>query len=295
MNILITGGRGQLGLDLTAVLSQGHTVTAVDLPEIDIADEPGVADLLIRQKPELVINCAAFTRVDDCEHRSEAAWRANATGPQVLARALAPSRIRLFQISTDYVFDGQRGVPEPYTEADAPGPLSEYGRSKLAGERAVLAASPDNAVIRTAWLYGIGGPNFLKTMLRLALDPDRRELRVVDDQFGSPTWSWRLARQIGRLVDGGGGGIYHATAEGYGSWFDLARHFLQCMDAPCNVVPCTTAEYPTPAKRPTNSILDNRRLRSEGICLMRPWRDDVSRFAGEHRERLMAEVAREAS
>ena len=295
MNILITGGRGQLGLDLTAALSESHTVTAVDLPELNITDESAVAGLLGRLAPQVVVNCAAFTRVDDCEHQSEAAWLANATGPRILARALAPSRARLIQISTDYVFDGQRRVPEPYTESDAPRPLSQYGRSKLAGEQAVLDASADNAVVRTAWLYGAGGPNFLKTMLRLALDPDRSEIRVVNDQFGSPTWSWRLARQIGRLVESGGSGIYHATAEGYGSWYDLARHFLGCMDVPCRLVPCTSAEYPTPARRPANSILDNRRLRSEGIWLMQPWRDDVARFAREHGERLRAEVTREGS
>ena len=293
MKILITGGRGQLGSDCAQWLARRHDVTAVDLPELDIADPSAVAALIEGLTPEVVINCAGFTRVDACEAEPAAAWCANAQGPQILVRAVESCGARLIHISTDYVFDGRRAIPEPYLETDTPAPESEYGRSKLAGEQAVLAASDRHMVVRTAWLYGLNGANFPKTMLRLALGPKRFSMSVVRDQVGSPTWSWRLARQIARLAESRGRGIYHATAEGHGSWYDLACHFLDRMAIPHTIVPCTTRDYPTPAKRPANSILENQRLKDEGLHLMVPWRDDVDRFVQAHRDRLMASIEEE--
>lgn len=293
MKILITGGRGQLGRDCMTCLARAHEVTSVDLPELDIADPSAVAELVAHHTPEVVVNCAGFTRVDACETNPDAAWRANAQGPKILAVALAQCGARLIHISTDYVFDGRRAIPEPYLETDHPAPESEYGRSKLAGERAVLEASDRHMVVRTAWLYGANGANFPKTMLRLALNSKHAPIRVVCDQVGSPTWAWRLAGQLACLAESQGRGIYHATAEGHGSWYDLACHFLNRMAVPHQLVPCTTGDYPTPAKRPANSILENQRLKAEGIHRMAPWRDDVDRFVQAHRDRLMEEIEKE--
>ena len=214
----------------------------------------------------------------------------NATGPELLARQCAAHGARLVQISTDYVFDGNRPAPAFYTEADTPNPLSMYGRSKQAGDDAVQAYADNFLILRTAWLYGIGNRNFLKTMLRLALADPERTIRVVNDQHGSLTWSWRLARQIERLLDSDLRGIVHATAEGHSTWYEGARFFLDAMDVPYSMEPCTTADYPTPAHRPANSILENCRLKEAGINGMADWRDDVRLFAERYRDQLLAEA-----
>ena len=196
----------------------------------------------------------------------------------------------MVHVSTDYVFDGRRTVPEPYVEADPPDPISRYGVTKLAGEQAVLESRAACAVVRTAWLYGIKGRNFLKTVLKLALQNPERPLRVVDDQFGSPTWSFRLAQQILQIVEAGARGVFHATAEGHCSWYALADRFLTAMGIACRIEACTSAEFPRPAARPRNSILENTRLKSAGLHLMRDWQADLDEFVGQHRSELVAEA-----
>ena len=165
-----------------------------------------------------------------------------------------------------------------------------YGISKLAGEKAVAEILDNYLIVRTAWLYGIGNKNFLKTMLRLAMADPNRALRVVNDQYGSLTWSWRLALQIEKLIESQLTGIFHATAEGYSTWYEGARFFLNCMQVPYNMEPCTTQEYPTPARRPANSILENGRLKASHCNLMVDWREDVRLFAERYREQLLAEA-----
>ena len=290
MRILITGNRGQLGRDAMEVFGAVHPVRGVDIDELDIADPRAVDALLEEFRPRQILNCAAFTQVDACESRRREAWTANAEGPRNLARAAAACGARLVHISTDYVFDGRRPPPEPYRESDPPNPDSEYGRSKLAGEQAVLAAEGPGTVVRTAWLYGAAGGNFLKTMLRLALADPHRVIRVVDDQYGCPTWSRRLALQLLRLMEGDGRGVYHATGEGHCTWYELARHFLERIDVPHRLEPCTTAEYPTPARRPANSILENGRLKAEGIHLMEPWQADVDAFVDRWGRQILEEA-----
>ncbi|HNR14105.1 MAG TPA: dTDP-4-dehydrorhamnose reductase, partial [Thermodesulfobacteriota bacterium] len=271
MKILITGSTGQLGTDCTAVFSVEHQVTPLSEQELDITDSAAVHRAIRAAKPEVVLNCAAFTRVDACESEIEQTWKINVEGPVILARSIKEAGGRLVHISTDYVFDGTREIPLPYVEDDTPGPLSRYGASKHEAEEAVRHILADATIVRTAWLYGATGTNFLKTMLRLSLQNPNRTIKVVSDQFGSPTWSFRLAQQLIKLIQHGGGGIYHATAEGYCTWYELARYFLSAMNVPFNLVPCSTADYPTPAVRPRNSILENKRLKSETINLMRPW------------------------
>lgn len=290
MKILVTGAGGQLGQDCARVLGPEHTVYAFDSKELDIASERQVRERMAMVRPEAVINCAAFTGVDASESNQEQCWRVNAQGPAYLAATCTEHAARLLHVSTDYVFAGDKPVPRPYTEADPVAPLSEYGRSKLAGEEAVRAACANHIIIRTAWLYGIGGRNFLKTMLRLAVRNPERTIRVVNDQYGSLTWTHRLAEQIRELLDDGLTGTVHATAEGYATWYDGARLFLTAMGVPFSLEPCTTAEYPTPARRPVNSILENRVLKVNGLNRMVPWEEDVQAFARRYRTELLAEA-----
>ncbi|NQU13509.1 MAG: sugar nucleotide-binding protein, partial [Desulfobacteraceae bacterium] len=181
-------------------------------------------------------------------------------------------------------------VPEPYTETDDANPISYYGVTKYEAERAIRSRTDNHVILRTAWLYGIRGHNFLKTMLSLALKNPEREIKVVNDQFGSPTWSFRLALQIEKLMDVEGRGTYHATSQGYCTWYELATHFLDKMDVPHCFVPCTTEEYPTPASRPINSILENHRLKKAGVDLMEEWRNDLEQFVSMFEEKLVNEV-----
>lgn len=290
MNILISGAKGQLGMECVRLLETGHRLTCVDLGELDITVLDHVEKMVAAVQPEVILNCSAYTQVDRCETEKELAWAVNVTGPENLARCAARHDSRLIHISTDYVFDGMKPVPQVYLEDDATAPLSYYGVTKLEGENAVRRHARDYMILRTAWMYGWYGRNFLKTMLKLALKKPGMDLKVVDDQFGSPTWSLSLAGQIQKLIQENGQGVYHATSEGHCSWFDLAVHFLERMNVPHRIRPCTTADYPTPAVRPKNSILENGRLKQDGINLMRDWREDVDRFVDEFRDRLMQEA-----
>lgn len=290
MRVLVAGSCGQLGADVTARLTAAHEVTGADLPGFDITRPGQVADLVADCRPEVIVNCAAFTRVDDCEMREAEARRVNADGPAFLARAARDRGAVLVHVSTDYVFDGTREPPAPYRECDPPCPVSAYGRTKLAGERAVAEAAPRHVILRTAWLYGRHGPNFLKAILRKALRSGGEPFRVVNDQFGSPTWSLRLARQIERLVGSDAQGLYHAAGEGFTTWYALACRFLETLGVPHRIEPCGTDAYPTPARRPRNSILENARLREEGRCVMAGWAEDLETFARQHGESIRDEA-----
>ncbi|MCJ7687044.1 MAG: dTDP-4-dehydrorhamnose reductase [Desulfobacteraceae bacterium] len=291
MKIMILGGKGQLGSDCTNVLNETHDVMSVDLEELDITDISQVEAVAGNFGADVIVNCAAFTRVDDCESEKDLACKVNIEGPSNLAVAAKKQGAQLIHISTDYVFDGRKKVPEPYTEQDETNPISYYGVTKLEAEAAVRRATDNHMILRTAWMYGIRGQNFLKTMLRLALNDPKREIKVVSDQFGSPTWSYRLARQIAKLIESGGQGTYHATSEGYGTWYELATDFLDKMGVPHAFAPCMTKEYPTPATRPMNSILENQRLKEAGLNLMEDWQSDLAEFVLRFRDRLINEAS----
>jgi dTDP-4-dehydrorhamnose reductase len=295
MKILITGGKGQLGADCAQALCGSHDIVAIDLDELDITDMSDVERVVQESCPEIILNCAAYTQVDACETDRELAWHVNVNGPKNLALSARNCHAQMIHISTDYVFDGTRQTPQPYREDDNPAPISYYGKTKLEGEMAVKETTPNHMIIRTAWLYGVNGDNILKTFLRLALKTPEKEIKVVNDQFGSPTWSHRLALQIAKLIETNGQGVYHATSEGYCTWYDLAQYFLQKMEVPHRVVPCTTAEYPTPATRPKNAILENHHLKEQGINLMPFWEEDVTRFVGQHRAALVTEIERQVT
>ncbi|WP_136795748.1 MULTISPECIES: dTDP-4-dehydrorhamnose reductase [Desulfosediminicola] len=294
MKIVITGSTGQLGRDCCALLAENHQVIGCNAPRMDISDAATINSHIARHQPEVLINCAAYTAVDACETEREHAWKVNALGPELLAKASHEHNFRLIHISTDYVFDGSLPAPEAYTENDSTNPLSEYGRSKLAGEEAIARYAEDYVILRTAWLYSAHGKNFLKTMLRLALADKAGKLangvRVVHDQYGSLTWSYTLAQQIERLLTSDIKGIVHATADGYSTWFEAALYFLMKMGIEHNFSPCATSDYPTPAHRPANSILANSRLDGAGISTFRHWQKDIDRFVNHHREELLKEA-----
>ena len=293
MKIMITGDKGQLGADCTNVLGKTHEVLGVDIDEVDIAKLSDI-ELLVQQfAPNIIVNCAAYTRVDDCEIEKELAWKANVTGVENLAKCVDKHGGCLIHISTDYVFDGRKKMPEPYVETDMANPISYYGITKLEGEEAIKRTTDRHIILRTAWLYGIHGRNFLKTILKLSLRSSDNKIKVVNDQFGSPTWTYRLALQIEKLIETNYRGIFHATADGYCTWYELAVYFLKKMEIPYTIIPCTTEEYPTPAVRPINSILENRNLKEKGIDMMANWESDVDKFVINFREVLLKEIEKD--
>ena len=287
MKLLITGAGGQLGQDCVQRMLDRHEICALTSKQLNITQAEAVRETVREIQPDVLINCAAYTAVDACESETNCCMAVNAHGPANLAAACAEFGCRLIHISTDYVFDGSKPVPEPYLESDPVGPISAYGRSKLIGEQAIAARMEKYLILRTAWLYGIGGRNFLKTMLRLAKADPQRTIKVVNDQHGSLTWTMTLAKQIERLLDCDLTGIVHATAEGHGTWYEVAKHFLEAMQVNFSLAPCTTAEYPTPARRPANSILENSRLKEQGLNLMQDWREELDEFVRLHREELL--------
>jgi dTDP-4-dehydrorhamnose reductase len=292
MRILITGGDGQLGKECVSLLGGSHEITAVGRKRVDISKYPAVEQMIHAVAPQVIINCAAFTHVDASESEKNAAWRTNVKGPRNLARCAEKIGSKLVYISSDYVFNGKKKYPQPYTECDHPDPVSYYGKTKFEGEKAVQAVLENHIVLRTSWMYGITGRNFLKTILELSLGRSDKIIRVVNDQFGSPTWAYRLARQIAVLIEVDARGTYHASSEGYCSWHELAVYFLKKMGVTRGVVPCKTAEFPLPAQRPVNSILENERLKQKGMNRMPHWTDDVAQFAACFRDQLMGEAKR---
>jgi dTDP-4-dehydrorhamnose reductase len=266
MTWLVIGSQGQLGTDLMAVL--GRRAVGLDVPDIDITDLDSVASAVYDVGPEIVVNCAAYTAVDAAETDAVTAQAVNGTGAANVAQAARSAR--LLHVSTDYVFDGN--AARPYAEDAAPSPTSVYGRTKLFGERAVLRHH-EAYVVRTAWLYGVHGANFVRTMLEL--QRSRPEVAVVDDQVGQPTWSMDLARQLVMLGDSEAPtGIYHATNSGQTSWYGLARRIFELSGAdPERVRATTTASFPRPAPRPAYSVLGHLGWEQAGLPAMRSWDD----------------------
>ncbi|MGA9874483.1 MAG: dTDP-4-dehydrorhamnose reductase [Solirubrobacteraceae bacterium] len=279
MKLLVTGAAGMLGNDVRRVGERaGHELILVDLPQLDITDEAAVGSFFERERPEATVNCAAWTNVDGAETSREAAHAVNANGAGNLARAAAAIGTPLLHISTDYVFDGNApldasGRPRAYVESDPTGPRSVYGETKLAGERQVLAASPSHAIVRTAWLYGTGGPNFVATMLRLA--GERDAVQVVDDQIGSPTWSGHLAPAVVGLLERGVSGLVHLTGAGSVSWNGFAKEIFRQADVSCRVEAVSSAEMSRPAPRPAFSVLETER---DDVLPMGPWQDGLAGY-----------------
>ena len=274
---LVTGAGGMLGTDMVAVLtSRGEPVTGLDRAGLDVTDAAAVSDAIARGRPDVVVNCAAWTAVDDAEASEEQALAVNAAGAANLAAACAGVGARLVQISTDYVFAGDAG--RPYAEDDVPAPRTAYGRTKLAGERAVLDRLPGSGfVVRTAWLYGAHGPSFVGTMIKL--EDQRPTVDVVDDQHGQPTWTVDVARQIVALVHSTAApGIYHATSGGQTTWFGLAREIFALLGAdPARVRPIPSSALSRAAPRPAYSVLGHSAWAGPRVPPIGQWRTALRR------------------
>jgi dTDP-4-dehydrorhamnose reductase len=282
--ILLTGAHGQVGFELQRALVPHGKVIACDHAKLDLGDRDLLVDAVRSLKPQLIINAAAYTAVDRAESEVRQAEAINAVAPAILAEEAKSIDAALIHFSTDYVFDG--ASTSPYDEQALTGPLNVYGRTKRDGERAIAAVGGAHLIFRTSWVYGLRGANFLLTMLRLAAERD--ELRVVADQFGVPNWSRDLAATVAAVVSEGlpklveRAGLYHLSARGTTSWYDFARAIVGDVKRP-RVVPITTAEYPTPARRPPYGVLATGKFdRTFGLALP-TWGDALARCLAERR------------
>lgn len=277
MKILLTGSTGQVGYELARSLQGLGEVVAVDRNVMDLSNLDQVRDVIRTVRPQLIVNPAAYTAVDKAESEPELAYRVNAEAPGLMAQEAKLLGAAMVHYSTDYVFDGSD--PSPRGEDDATGPLNVYGASKLAGEQAIAAAGIDHLIFRTSWVYGMRGKNFLLTMLRLASERD--SLRVVSDQHGAPTWSRTIADTTALILAqarAGGpdwwaahGGIYHLSSQGETSWHGFTEAIVAAAGLQCSVAPISSAEYPVPARRPQNSVMNSDKLIA-AFCDLPEWR-----------------------
>jgi dTDP-4-dehydrorhamnose reductase len=276
MRLLVIGGAGMLGGAVTVEARRlGHDVVALSRADLDITDADNVRRIVSAAEPAAVINCAAWTDVDGAEAHERSALRVNADGAGHVAAAGAACGARVVHVSTDYVFDGAKR--EPWLESDPTGPLQAYGRTKLAGEQAVAQTAEEHAILRTGWLYGAGGTNFVDTMLRLG--GEREEVSVVSDQVGRPTWTGHLAGPLVELAERRGDvGLFHAAGRGQSSWYELAVEIFDRADLSCRCVPTPSEHFPRPARRPQYSVLGTER--SPGIVLP-PWQDGLAAYLDE--------------
>ncbi len=275
--IFVTGCNGQLGKAINERLgSSEYELINTDVADLDITDAYSVLERVREVKPYAIINCAAYTAVDKCETEYDAAFRINAIGPRNLSIAATETGAKLIHISTDYVFDGK--ADKPYREYDPVDPQGAYGKTKLEGELFVRQFADRFFIIRTAWLYG-DGKNFVKTMLRLSEDHD--EVRVVADQFGTPTSAKELSGAIAHLLPTDNYGIFHGTCEGSCSWADFTREIFELSGRKTKVIRISTDEYPTPAKRPAYSVLDNYMLRMTTDYRFAEWHDAIKEYLGQ--------------
>ena len=290
MKILITGVYGQLGSELVEILHNMHSeigcipeiysdaeIVGIDIDTLDISNADNVSDFQSYHQDypfDLIINCAAMTNVDACETDYEAALKGNATGPGNIARLAGKQGAKLIHISTDYVFDGKADTP--YTEWDLPDPSTAYGKSKLLGEKYAGEACSRSFIVRTSWLYGKKGNNFVKTIRKIA--SENENIKVVNDQAGNPTNANDLAHHLLKIGAGDYYGIYHVTGNGICSWFDFAQEIVRLSDLKCEVLPVTTDEFPRPAPRPAYSAMDHLMLRATVGDEMRDWKEALASF-----------------
>ena len=278
MKVLVTGVAGQLGWDVVRLLeSRGIPCRGVDKEDFDLTDGEAVMGYVCRYAPTVIVHCAAYTAVDRAESEPEICAAVNGMGTMNMVRAALQVGAKMVYISTDYVFPGTGSAP--WKEDDAYGPQNVYGLSKVQGETAVRSLMTRFFLLRTSWVFGMHGSNFVRTMLRLGREKD--ELRVVDDQIGSPTYTQDLARVICDMIPTEKYGIYHVRNEGFVSWAEFARMIMTARNLPCRIIPVPSSEYPTPARRPLNSRLNAGRLAAAGFAPMPPVKDALDRYLRE--------------
>ena len=276
MKILITGSNGMLGHDLIEVLKDHHELLLTTSKTLDITDGDSVMDFIVKSNPDIVINSAAYTDVDGCESNPDLAYNVNGEGVKNLALACREVDCPLVHISTDYVFNGQND--RPWVEDDEIGPISIYGKSKLKGEEHIKEILEKYFIVRTAWLYGVNGRNFPRTMLELA--QNHSEITVVYDEVGTPTYTPDLAKGISKLIETDYYGTYHLTNSGNCSWCEFARYIFEVADMDVKVIPVTASEFARPAPRPSYSVLENRKWVENGFEPLRNYKEAIKEYIG---------------
>lgn len=273
MKVLVTGATGQLGYDVVNMLSE-HEVIGIGSKDLDLTDIDSTYKFVKNLKPDVIIHCAAYTKVDDAETNSDICYKVNTISAQVLASACYQIGAKLLYVSTDYVFDGTKNGY--YTEFDRVNPLSVYGKSKAAGEKIIRSILPRHFIVRTSWLYGLNGNNFVKTMLRLSKEKDI--IKVVNDQKGAPTSTIDLAKGVLRLIQTDNYGTYHGTCKGETTWYDFTRKIFELKNIKTRVEPITTEELGRPAFRPKNSVLRNYMYELTIGDSFRQWEESVEEY-----------------
>lgn len=275
-------------------MSDRYSVSGADLPELDITNKSAVINLIMLERPVVVIHAAAYTDVDGCESNPGQAMAVNADGTENIATACRKVGAHLIYYSTDYVFDGAKGAP--YVEEDTPNPQTIYGRSKLAGEERIESILDNYVIMRIAWVYGANGRNFVKTIVRLGREQIEKgqkglfasKLQVVNDQIGNPTWTMDIVRQTDEILKSGLQGLFHASSEHPTSWYDFTTAVFDELRMDVKVEPCTSEQFPRPARRPPCSAMENTRLKQARINVMRDYREALSEFLSVNRERILS-------
>lgn len=279
MKVLVTGVKGQLGYDVVRELqSRGHEAIGVDIEEMDITDETAVSRVMEETAPEAVIHCSAFTAVDRAEEEQELCYKVNVEGTENIAKMCQKLGCKMLYLSTDYIFSGEG--QRPWEPEDTPSPLNAYGQSKYQGEVALRQYVDKYFIVRISWVFGINGNNFIKTMLRLG--KENGAVKVVDDQIGSPTYTFDLAKLLVDMIETEQYGAYHATNEGICSWYEFAKEIFQEANMKeVMVTPVSSEEFPVKAKRPKNSRMSKEKLVQNGFSLLPSWQDAVKRYIKE--------------
>jgi len=290
MKIFIMGSTGTLGSECKKVFEQDHEVICPDKDEVDVISWDVVIEAFDSLSPDIVLNCVGLTDLEICEADPFSLRKINVEGPRNLAQSSARFGCKIVHVSCGYVFDGRKAMPQPYFEDDSPKPLSAYGKSKLESETAVRGNSPNYIIVRSSWLYGINGNNFVKAVLRHAVRGVLTPMQLPDDQFGAPTWSHRLALQIRELLNKDGRGSYHATSYGYCSPFEMAQHVLKKLKLKAPIEPCSLSSLSSGHLHPVNCVLENRLSKKQGVNIMVDWEKDLDTFLEQYGDQLIEEA-----
>ncbi len=289
MKIILLGSSGQLGKEFEKFLLEKENVElhAFSHIQLDILDFEKLVNKFLELSPDVVINCVAYTKVDQAEKEQDLTYKVNAIGARNVSYASFKAKAKVVYFSTDYVFDGTKG--HPYDEFDKPNPISIYGKSKLLGEIYTKEHSPNYLILRISWLYGINGSNFVKTIIRIA--KEKGELKVVNDQIGTPSYTLDVVKQTWKLIQGDSVGLYHSASLGQTTWFEFARRIVEKLNLSAKIIPIKTEEYSALAKRPTFSVLDNYLLKLENKNIMRNWEEAFDDFIKTYGKELLSGVS----
>ncbi len=282
MKVLFAGGKGLLGTNIIPLFKKRFDVAGFDIDEWDITDRKAGEAIIARERPDALINCAAVTDVDGCEDKRELAEKINSHGAAIIADICSKYRVKLVHISTDYVFDGMKGLP--YTEEDTPNPISFYGKTKLWGEEQVLAKAPSSLIIRSQWLYGEGGRHFISKVIEIARE--RGSIEVVNDQKGSPTYAKDIAEPLSILIEKGESGIYHICNDGSCTWYELAQEVFMALGMDIQVTAVASQTLDRKAARPAYSVFDTKKVRNATGIAMRSWQEALREYLQSFKTRV---------